>query len=608
MGAYVRRVLVATLVAVVLTSLPAAPPATEASSQNYLNPLTVRIPGNGLVETCADPTLIRGQQSGDTRWYMYCTMDPLNEADRDEAGNLRFRMIPMLSSTDLVNWTYEGDAFTERPTYATANSGLWAPEIQFFNDRYYLYYTVTETTLPGGGSAIGVATSDGPLGPWTHHDSPVIEPHPADCCPDSRRWVYDPDVIEHNGQRYMYYGSYFGGISVRALSADGLSTAPGSQTNVAISNRYEGAELVWRNGYWYMFVSATDCCRGELTGYSVFVGRSESPLGPFVDRDGQSFMDGRVGGTPVLTMNGNRWVGTGHNTVFQDLDGQWWTAYHAIDRNDPWIEGPPFRVPKRPVLLDPIDWIGGWPTVRGGQWASDEPMKRPAAQPGQVSRYRTFGPVGHTARQVLYQDDFSGNSLGAEWSWVREPSSTTWSVGGGVLRWDTQNADLFEDNNSASVLTRDLPEGNWMIETRMRLNLPPEGCCFNYTQAGLLVYGDDDAYLKLVHVSIWETRQTEWAKEIPTPIVTGQRYGNTVVAAPNEWTWFRIASWTRGGERLYQAYTSRDGQTWTRGGVWTHDLDDPSVGLVSMGGAGFTAEFDYVRVYRLQVTGSQPTR
>jgi arabinan endo-1,5-alpha-L-arabinosidase len=64
----------------------------------------------------------------------------------------------------------------------------------------------------------------------------------------------------------------------------------------------------------------------------------------------------------------------------------------------------------------------------------------------------------------------------------------------------------------------------------------------------------------------------------------------------------------RGGERHYQAYTSRDGQTWTRGGVWTHELDDPSLGLVSMGGSGFTAEFDHVRVYWLQVTGSQPLR
>jgi arabinan endo-1,5-alpha-L-arabinosidase len=36
-----------------------------------------------------------------------------------------------------------------------------------------------------------------------------------------------------------------------------------------------------------------------------------------------------------------------------------------------------------------------------------------------------------------------------------------------------------------------------------------------------------------------------------------------------------------------------------RGGVWTHTLGSGArIGLVSMGGSGFTAEFDYVRVYK----------
>jgi arabinan endo-1,5-alpha-L-arabinosidase len=38
-----------------------------------------------------------------------------------------------------------------------------------------------------------------------------------------------------------------------------------------------------------------------------------------------------------------------------------------------------------------------------------------------------------------------------------------------------------------------------------------------------------------------------------------------------------------------------------RGGTWTHELGrDAQLGLVAMGGTGFTAEFDYVRVYRLR--------
>ena len=82
------------------------------------------------------------------------------------------------------------------------------------------------------------------------------------------------------------------------------------------------------------------------------------------------------------------------------------------------------------------------------------------------------------------------------------------------------------------------------------------------------------------------------------------RYGNTVVRAPGEWTWLRIvkhndgphtATGPYGGPELYTAYTSLDGVNWTRGGTWTHHLGgEARIGLVSMGGSGFKAEFDYV--------------
>ena len=42
---------------------------------------------------------------------MYCTTDPLNDTDVDESGDPVFHRIPTMVSTDLVNWTYVGDAF-----------------------------------------------------------------------------------------------------------------------------------------------------------------------------------------------------------------------------------------------------------------------------------------------------------------------------------------------------------------------------------------------------------------------------------------------------------------------------------------------------------------
>jgi arabinan endo-1,5-alpha-L-arabinosidase len=572
--------------------------ASPAGAATYRNPLQIDVPGDGRVESCADPSIIRGQGAEARFWFAYCTTDPLNSSDRDAAGKLRFHLIPVLRSIDLVHWTYVGDAFAARPAWVADNAGLWAPEIKFFGGRYYLYYTAPETKLPRGGSAIGVATSTSAAGPFADSGAPVVEPHAPPCCPADIRWTFDPAVIEDGGQKYIFYGSYFGGISARRLSADGLHSDPASQTQITSANRYEGAYVVRRGGFFYLFASATDCCRGPLTGYSVFVGRSPTILGPYVDREGASLLAARVGGTPVISMNGNRWVGTGHNAVLTDARGQTWLLYHAVDRNDPYFAGE-VGFTKRPLLMDRLDWIGGWPTVRGGLWASDSPQPGPAlAAKGKKQKVVRVQEPKRGPVATAFSDEFNGSTLAAPWTWVRPPATT--QVSGGVFRFPTQSADLYVDSNDASVLTRAAPASDYAVETRVHLDVPAEGCCFNFSQAGLVVYADDDNYVKLAHVSIFDTRQTEFAKELK-PVSTGYpRYGNTVVGPPSDWTYLRITSRRSGAGRLYTAYTSRDGARWVRGGTWTHTLPNARIGLVSMGGAGFTAEFDWVRVYPLK--------
>src|SRR5215213_6830220 len=112
----------------------------QGTNGTYKNPLNIQIPGDGKVESCADPTVIRGAQPGDNYWYMYCTTDPLNGEDQNPSGGFNFHLIPMMRSLDLVNWTYMGDAFATRPSWVPDSAGMWAPEVQFFNNQYYLYY------------------------------------------------------------------------------------------------------------------------------------------------------------------------------------------------------------------------------------------------------------------------------------------------------------------------------------------------------------------------------------------------------------------------------------------------------------------------------------
>ena len=98
---------------------------------------------------------------------------------------------------------------------------------------------------------------------------------------------------------------------------------PGDDTRIAIGNRYEGANVVYKDGYYYLFVSATNCCNGALTGYSVFVGRSTSPFGPFVDREDNSFLEAAVGGTAVPH---HEWQSLDRDRPQHRLPGRGWST------------------------------------------------------------------------------------------------------------------------------------------------------------------------------------------------------------------------------------------------------------------------------------------
>jgi arabinan endo-1,5-alpha-L-arabinosidase len=307
----------------------------------------------------------------------------------------------------------------------------------------------------------------------------------------------------------------------------------------------------------------------------------------------------------VLQINGDRWMGPGHNSVFTDAAGRWWTVYHAVDRRDPYFASDP-GFTRRPAMLDPLDWRHGWPTVRAGRGASDRRMPAPATDPQHASAYRPDpAPKPHVGAPMPGYSDAFDTGLDPAWSWTREPAADTFGVEDGQLRFDTQAADLHVDDNTASVLSRPAPSGDYVVQTRVRLDVPPEGCCQNFVQAGLVLRaaGDagDDRFVKLVHASLWETRQTEWAKEVPSAPADYPRYGNGVVGPPGDVTSLRIVVDRRPGAARYTAYTRADHEHWVRGGTWTHDLGPGSrIGLVSMGGSGYTAHFLDVRTWRLR--------
>jgi arabinan endo-1,5-alpha-L-arabinosidase len=566
---------------------------SAAGVRTYTNPVSA-----GFADTYADPSVVR---HSDGWWYAFGTTDPLRE------GEGRRHLLPISRSRDLVSWSYVGDAFTEDtvPGWAdrSRSAALWAPDVVAVDGGYRLYYVVTETTVTGepNDNAIGMATAPTPAGPWRDSGAPVVGPRRgASGAPGDFLWTFDPAAVtDRAGQRYLFYGSYYGGIHVAPLDRTGTRTT-GPATMVAIDNKFEGAYVVRRHGWWYLFASTANCCAGPVTGYSVQVGRSRSITGPYTDRLGARLDVSRAGGTPVIAPNGNRWVGTGHNAVVTDLAGRDWMLYHAIDRGDPYLDGTD-GINERPMLLDRLDWYGGWPTVRGGRWASEGPQPAPVTGPGPRHHLGTAGAdeVGTRSGSPAlrpdprYGDEFDGPALRPGWTAVRTPATT---LAGGALVWPTEAGDLVGAANDASVLLRNPPPGDWTAETKVTIDLGTD-TVRNFQQAGLVAYGGDDLFTRLSHVAIWNTRQTEFGKE--QPYAGRLVYGGTIVGPPADTTWLRITHTVDrvDGEHLLRSSTSRDGRTWVRGGVWTLPAGtDLRIGLVSHGGQGAAARFDWFRL------------
>ncbi len=568
---------------------------------SYTNPLAVNDPATGPVISCPDPATIKDSANGRDTWYLYCTGDPLNTNDTNPDGSLKNHYISSFESVDLIHWTYIGDVFPTPPAWADPNSNLWAPAVKYFNGQYYCYFTAPSTLPLGSGSSIGVATAPSPAGPWTDSGRPLIPPGP--------RAVIDPDEVQDSsGQRYLSYGSFYGGISIEKLSPDGLSADPSSIQQIAIDNRYEGANFYQKNGYFYLFVSASNCCNGPLTGYSVFVGRSTSPLGPFVDQNGVSLLSFAPGGTVAIEANGNRWVGPGGNVVFDDDSGQSYMLYHAVDVNAPYFPlNPGFT--RRPALIDPIDWVNGWPVVRSGYGPSETRQPAPAAQPGQTNGYRPppVKPQDQPGTLIsALSDEFNSVSLSPQWHFIHPQANNAYVLTGSAYQVMTQGPDENSNPTQVSILGEPIPtNGDYLVETSITTSVPfDNSCCYNYAQGALFIYGDDLNSIKVDVFPSFDTRQTEFGKQVGPVAPNYPTYGNSVIGPPAPTTFLRIAVHrNRDAGESYTSYSSVDGVNWARGSTWTHSLGaGAQIGIAAQNTPGFTMSFDYVRVYTLPRT------
>jgi arabinan endo-1,5-alpha-L-arabinosidase len=298
----------------------------------------------GDISPVHDPCIIKG---GDT-YYVFSTSQP------GDTG-----LIPYRASKDLIQWNLRGTVFPTMPQWArdavSGARGIWAPDISYFNNQYYLYYAVS--TFGSNRSAIGLATNAtlDPASPnYAWHDQGMVMSSDT----FDKYNAIDPNhFIDRDGKHWLLFGSFWTGIKMIALDPLTGKRLAGADEIHSLAYRpqppdsIEASFMIERGGYYYLFVSFDFCCRGVKSNYNIVGGRSQDILGPYLGPDGNTMMHGY--GQQVLVGN-DRFKGPGGASVLRTPNRDY-LVYHAYDAQN---NGAPT------LRISPIGWTpDGWASV-----------------------------------------------------------------------------------------------------------------------------------------------------------------------------------------------------------------------------------------------------
>jgi arabinan endo-1,5-alpha-L-arabinosidase len=256
-----------------------------------------------------------------------------------------------------------------KETFAWAQSDtLWAADvIQLRDGRFYMYYNACKGDSPR--SAMGVAVADKVEGPYK--DLGIIlksgmwgQPSEDGTIYDARVHpnVVDPDVFyDNDGQLWMVYGSYSGGIFILKMDEQTGKPLPGQGYGKKLlggnHSRIEGPYVLYNpeTKFYYLFLSFGGL--DATGGYNMRVARAERPDGPYYDAAGNAMINVKADPTKPLfddrsiepygtklmgnflferrigdpgTGSGTGYVSPGHNSAYYDpATGKQFLIFHT---------------------------------------------------------------------------------------------------------------------------------------------------------------------------------------------------------------------------------------------------------------------------------------
>ncbi|MDD4578487.1 MAG: glycoside hydrolase family 43 protein [Sphaerochaeta sp.] len=231
------------------------------------------------------------------------------------------------TSKDMVTWEFGGALF--RPSEDHYGVGyFWAPEVKYYQDRFYLTYSSRDKE--SGLLLSALAVSDRPEGPFTELYAPWFNTGQSaiDCHifidDDSNQTPYL--FYSQNGARegYSYGENYVVKLNeeLSDFAGDPVLVGKASQewekVDYDVNRCNEGVFALKHNGNYYITYSANHT---SYSHYGVGTSKASHPLGPWIkDAD-----------NPILTSDDALRISSpGHSCIVRSPDGkELYIVYHA---------------------------------------------------------------------------------------------------------------------------------------------------------------------------------------------------------------------------------------------------------------------------------------
>lgn len=366
--------------------------------------------------------------------------------------------LPILHSTDLVNWEIINHAITKVPPYDFYSAapqhgkGVWAPSIRHHNGLFYIYWGDPDF-------GIFLTTAEDPAGKWSE---PVLV--------KAGKGMIDPVPLwDEDGKVYMVHGwagsriGFNSVISVFELSEDGTKAISDPvmvfDGNDGVNHTIEGPKLYKRDGYYWIFSPAG----GVVDGWQLAM-RSKNIYGPYEPRivmeQGKSVINGPHQGALIDTPDGKEWF-----LHFQDK-GLYGRVLH----------------------LNPVEWKDGWPVI-------GKNIGKEAGEPCLQHEMPIAGT--RQTRRTAIKDSFDSISLAPQWEWAANyadwygfpTNAGFYRVNSAIL--GNEEANLW---TVPSLLVQKYPGESFTATTKIEVNSKENSEGF---LGGLVLFGYDYGFIAI---------------------------------------------------------------------------------------------------------------